>query len=586
MKLKLSSRIILLTLVLSLAPIIAVTVLNLRNSEKELNNLVRQDFTNMVGFVWEILDAHEALVKKSEIGNEVVWILQAREQEKNFIIKEDEESVKQWHAAMEQIKKSSVYTGDVPECLKQYEAVFDKFTKGMLADMGTLTKAGQALETQIRKWVKVVKMLEYQEAIKTKAMGPRLVAGTRDLSKGIKIGASGYIYFVKPDGTLVGHPTLESQKLPDQDLIKRICENKEEIVAYRQDGREKLAFSKYFQPWDWIVVIDAYQDEVINTYGIVKGGFWVALISAILIMAITIFFVSALTRPVYRIVHALTEGVNQVAAASCQVSSSSQQLAEGASEQAASIEETSSSLEEMSSMTRQNAENANQANQLMAATKETVTRAGQSMENLTVSMGEISKASEETSKIIKTIDEIAFQTNLLALNAAVEAARAGEAGAGFAVVADEVRNLALRAAEAARNTASLIEGTVKKVKEGSELVVKNEQGFREVAANVGKSSELVGEITAASMEQAQGIEQVNKAVNEMDKVVQQNAANAEESASASEEMNSQAEQMKGFVGELKTLIDGSHGNGSVRRIDESKNGHRSALEPAGIRQEF
>ena len=169
----------------------------------------------------------------------------------------------------------------------------------------------------------------------------------------------------------------------------------------------------------------------------------------------------------------------------------------------------------------------------------------------------ISKSSEETGKIIKTIDEIAFQTNLLALNAAVEAARAGEAGAGFAVVAGEVRNLAMRAADAARNTAELIEGTVKKVNEGGELVATTNEAFTEVAESASKVGELVGEIAAASNEQAEGIEQVNKAVVEMDKVVQQNAANAEESASASEEMNAQAEQMKGFVDDLVALVGGT-----------------------------
>jgi len=297
----------------------------------------------------------------------------------------------------------------------------------------------------------------------------------------------------------------------------------------------------------------------------------------ILGIVLTFVIVKAITKPIARVVEGLSSGSEQVASASGQVSSASQQLAEGASEQAASIEETSSSLEEMSSMTRQNADNADQANQLMSGTREIVTRAGKSMEMLTTSMGEISRASEETSKIIRTIDEIAFQTNLLALNAAVEAARAGEAGAGFAVVADEVRNLALRAAEAAKNTANLIEGTVKKVKEGSQLMVKTEQEFREVATSVGRSGELVGEIRAASVEQSQGIEQVNKAVAEMDKVVQQNAANAEESASASEEMNGQAIQMKDYVEELKSLVDGSKGNGAAknsvssdRKIAENK----------------
>ena len=211
-------------------------------------------------------------------------------------------------------------------------------------------------------------------------------------------------------------------------------------------------------------------------------------------------------------------------------------------------------MEEMSSMTRQNASNAEQADSLMKEANKVVDQANTSMSQLTVSMQEISSASDETSKIIKTIDEIAFQTNLLALNAAVEAARAGEAGAGFAVVADEVRNLAMRAADAAKNTASLIEATVKKVGDGSELVTKTNDAFSEVASNTVKVGELVAEIAAASKEQAQGIDQVAKAVTEMDKVTQRNAASAEESASASEEMSAQAVQMKGFVGSLEAMV--------------------------------
>jgi methyl-accepting chemotaxis protein len=185
------------------------------------------------------------------------------------------------------------------------------------------------------------------------------------------------------------------------------------------------------------------------------------------------------------------------------------------------------------------------------------------MAHLTASMDEISKASEATSKIIKTIDEIAFQTNLLALNAAVEAARAGEAGAGFAVVADEVRNLAMRAAEAAKNTANLIEGTVKKIKEGSAIVQTTNAEFSEVQISAARMGELVGEISAASGEQAQGIEQIRKAVTEMENVVQRNAGNAEESASASEEMSAQAGQMKRFVAELVTMVGGANGHSTI-----------------------
>ena len=265
----------------------------------------------------------------------------------------------------------------------------------------------------------------------------------------------------------------------------------------------------------------------------------------------------SITKPIHLVVRGLSENAGQVASAAAHISGASQQLASGASEQAAAIEETSSSLEEMSSMTKQNARHAGETENLMAETTDVLVKANQSMDRLISSMREISTASEETSKIIKTIDEIAFQTNLLALNAAVEAARAGEAGAGFAVVADEVRNLALRAAEAAKNTSNLIEGTVKKIKEGADLVDETSSGFSQVASTASKMSKLISEISAASAEQAQGIEQVNKAVSEMDKVVQQNASSAEESASASEEMNAQAESMKSFVGQLVAVVDGT-----------------------------
>ncbi len=300
-------------------------------------------------------------------------------------------------------------------------------------------------------------------------------------------------------------------------------------------------------------------DNAIVAHEAVRFAWIASGIGTLFALVLGVCLAMMITRPIDRIVRGLSEASCQVAAASEQLAGSSQQLAEGASEQAASIEETSSSLEEMSSMTKQNADHANQANLLMSKTGKVVGEANTSMSQLTSSMGEISTASEETFKIIKTIDEIAFQTNLLALNAAVEAARAGDAGAGFAVVADEVRNLAMRAAEAARNTACLIEGTVKKIEEGSEVVEKTGAGFANVSENAARMGELVAEITAASTEQSQGIEQINKAVSEMDRIVQQNAANAEESASAAEEMNAQAEQMKRYVSELTDLVGGNEG---------------------------
>ena len=284
----------------------------------------------------------------------------------------------------------------------------------------------------------------------------------------------------------------------------------------------------------------------------------VGLLLVFILGAGSAYLISAsITKPISQVVLGLSEGAGQVAAASSQLSSASRQLAEGASEQAASLEETSSSIEEMASMIRQNAEHATRASTLMGETSSAVVAAARSMRELSSSMAEISTASEETQKIVKSIDEIAFQTNLLALNAAVEAARAGEAGAGFAVVADEVRSLAARAANAAKNTAGLIDGTVKRVKAGADVVQKTELEYSRAAEGAAQMDELIGAIAMASREQAQGIEQVNRAVAEMDKVVQQNAANAEESASASEEMNAQACQMKNFVQDLVHLVGGS-----------------------------
>ena len=278
-----------------------------------------------------------------------------------------------------------------------------------------------------------------------------------------------------------------------------------------------------------------------------------AIMSIILAIVITL----SATRSINRVIASLSNGADQVQAASGQVASASQAMAEGASEQASSLEESSASLEQMASMVRQNAEGAGQAKAMAGEAQHAAERGREAMTRMAMAIGDIKKSSDETAKIIKTIDEIAFQTNLLALNAAVEAARAGDAGKGFAVVAEEVRNLARRSAEAAKDTSTLIEGSQRHAENGVNVSTEVANILDEIAVAGAKVAQLAAEVAAATAEQAQGIEQVNTAVSQMDKITQTSAANSEEAASASEELSAQARELNEMVTSLTAIVRGA-----------------------------
>jgi len=395
----------------------------------------------------------------------------------------------------------------------------------------------------------------------------------------------GYLTIISQDNQFVGHPDAslaggnalrEMSWLRDQEGFQAgrdftTVNHSERLGSKALRVGESFAIGDSETSWTAVATIPMSaimaQANRITWLTLIIGAIGFALVASVVYL-----LARSIANPVKRIVDGLHSSASQVTSASGQLSQSSQQLAEGSSEQASSLEETSSSLEEMSSQTKQNADNAGQAEAAVKETASQVENGTDAVKRMSRAMEEIKSNTSETSRIIKTIDDIAFQTNLLALNAAVEAARAGEAGKGFAVVAEEVRNLAQRSAEAARETSELIEKSQTSADNGAQVAEEVSSNLEHIKESTDKVNTLISEISSASKEQSEGIEQVNNAVSEMDKVVQQTASDSEESASAAEELSSQAQELDQMVQMLVGIVDGEGNASGTVRVSGSSSG--------------
>jgi methyl-accepting chemotaxis protein len=358
-------------------------------------------------------------------------------------------------------------------------------------------------------------------------------------------------------------PALEFLDLKDREFIPAVMRGDRIAIDNLMHGPLTRTYESHLAAILEVVDMSIERnksDESIAARKIRQGTLiLVSLGAAILgmVILIGIFINRFIATSLKQVIDSLASGSGSIASASAEITANSRRMAEDAGEQASSLEETSASLEQMSSTTRRNSDNARQANGMADDARAAVERSRTTMQRMSEAIGQIKSSSDQTAKIVKTIDEIAFQTNLLALNAAVEAARAGDAGKGFAVVAEEVRNLARRSAEAAKNTSSLIELSQKNADNGVAVSQEVAGNLTQIVESVGNLSRLIGEVASASVDQAKGIEQIGSAVTRMDQLTQASAANAEESASASEEMSAKAAELNHTVNTLVTIVTGS-----------------------------
>jgi methyl-accepting chemotaxis protein len=385
---------------------------------------------------------------------------------------------------------------------------------------------------------------------------------SNQLVEPIKVGKTGYAYILDAAGLTIAHPDkskVMQKNFGATDFGRDIISRKSGSIEYSFEGEPEIAIFDEIQGTSWIVVVTVSTQELFAAAKKMRGiNFLITTITLIIIGITLSLFTSKINSNLSRIITGLSGASDQVESGADQVASSSHSLAQGSNEQASSIEETSASIEELTAMTRQNADNAAQATAMAEKAFAAAEKGSAAMERMSGSMRNIKTSSDQTAKILRTINEIAFQTNLLALNAAVEAARAGEAGRSFAVVAEEVRNLAKRSAEAAQNTAELIEEAQQYAGSGVTAMGETSSILAEIVESIQHVKQLNSDVSEGSREQAEGIHQISTAITQMENVTQGNAAHSQESASASQELSHQAHKLNLMIDELIGMIHGSH----------------------------